>query len=995
MGLLVAGSWFGSASAQTTAKALDLTDPDDALTTALEDYYYIGLANKSYYLTTSEVKHTSEDAYKGQTFYSLTGVAVADLSAEGNKALFKVTLTRNGANPVFYLTNADGNTIVFCGETSLTATSTALIAADDAASKVESYFSTLDVKSFDDSDGDLFIPNHGGSTANTNVLKLAKTNVTMESTGSGVNLVFYTVDNVAVDVDELNESQGDGFYLNFYKEKTLENKLTIENNPFAKKITAIKAADGEMFFRVSGTWTGFANWASPTTAEISAFRASEFIVVDTVNWSASTNTSVNSFKYVIAKGSEMMNKDGKSYSAYNSNVTETSDKTITRELGNAAFKVEDNANSSYLYISNPEAKATINTAWTWTVTPVTDQQTSLGANNVLSVYNFNGGYYVGTGAGKDTYPVVGADNKLAAGDIVGIVNITSMNTATKDDVYGPTTTGASSVVDAKLVNFKMPEGQWYVTTSSGSFTFTNRESGAEYVAGVLRPTGTANVYKTAAGDSIKVVAAPTTAAFAGWKAFTEKDLTDTNYHISIFSAVTDNVYLAEKHNSDEHFIGLGTDVENAGEWKFIATGDTLKNVNTLSYLKSNKYAEKSDTTKVLVYYIQNAENGEYLTYNATEGAACCGVTNAGSAAKFALKTMSDSTFNLVQVVTTYTLGENVKTTTSYGEKYYGAFSANKVAAGVNVYKETENDLFMIEKVAAPEYRELSMGDTVKIYKQGNEKIALYEQGAFLGMQHVADVDSMIAAMYVDTAYVRGGTNMPQYMLAKDVTRIVDNDNCNNANHAKHVTDTTYGRFLVNMADSAYAYGTEKHNNPYIWENTSSFKLAFVSGYHTKDTLFLTNAKGKVASKLAVGNNNNVGIAKYAFKYVDREEGSFIIETGTKTSKTAAVTKGYIKWLNGVPAVVADEDQAEVFNLKETSETPTANEEIAAAGVEVVAGEGFVTVRGAAGKKVVVANILGQTVASQTVASDEAQIAAPAGVVIVAVEGEAAVKAIVK
>lgn len=237
--------------------------------------------------------------------------------------------------------------------------------------------------------------------------------------------------------------------------------------------------------------------------------------------------------------------------------------------------------------------------------------------------------------------------------------------------------------------------------------------------------------------------------------------------------------------------------------------------------------------------------------------------------------------------------------------------------------------------------------------------------------------------------------MPQYMLAKDVTRIVDNDNCNNANHAKHVTDTTYGRFLVNMADSAYAYGTEKHNNPYVWENTSSFKLAFISGYHTEDTLFLTGAKGKVASKLAVGNNNKVGIAKYAFKYVDREEGSFIIETGTKTSKTAAVTKGYIKWLNGVPAVVADEDQAEVFNLKETSETPTANEEIAAEGVEVVAGEGFVTVRGAAGKKVVVANILGQTVASQTVASDEAQIAAPAGVVIVAVEGEAAVKAIVK
>ena len=49
----------------------------------------------------------------------------------------------------------------------------------------------------------------------------------------------------------------------------------------------------------------------------------------------------------------------------------------------------------------------------------------------------------------------------------------------------------------------------------------------------------------------------------------------------------------------------------------------------------------------------------------------------------------------------------------------------------------------------------------------------------------------------------------------------------------------------------------------------------------------------------------------------------------------------------------------------------------------------------AGKKVVIANILGQTVANTIIASDNATIAAPAGVVVVKVEGEAAVKAIVK
>ena len=50
---------------------------------------------------------------------------------------------------------------------------------------------------------------------------------------------------------------------------------------------------------------------------------------------------------------------------------------------------------------------------------------------------------------------------------------------------------------------------------------------------------------------------------------------------------------------------------------------------------------------------------------------------------------------------------------------------------------------------------------------------------------------------------------------------------------------------------------------------------------------------------------------------------------------------------------------------------------------------------AAGKKVVVNNVLGQTIANTVMTSDNVTIAAPQGVVVVAVEGEEAVKAIVK
>ena len=103
---------------------------------------------------------------------------------------------------------------------------------------------------------------------------------------------------------------------------------------------------------------------------------------------------------------------------------------------------------------------------------------------------------------------------------------------------------------------------------------------------------------------------------------------------------------------------------------------------------------------------------------------------------------------------------------------------------------------------------------------------------------------------------------------------------------------------------------------------------------------------------------------------------------------------YLAHLNNVLYWTTYGDQAELFVIEGAS-APTANENIAAEGVTVIAGNGNITIAGAAGKKVVIANILGQTVANTIIASDNATIAAPAGVVVVKVEGEAAVKAIVK
>ena len=98
------------------------------------------------------------------------------------------------------------------------------------------------------------------------------------------------------------------------------------------------------------------------------------------------------------------------------------------------------------------------------------------------------------------------------------------------------------------------------------------------------------------------------------------------------------------------------------------------------------------------------------------------------------------------------------------------------------------------------------------------------------------------------------------------------------------------------------------------------------------------------------------------------------------------------------AMTTGADGALIFNAYQKADDQdmvTSNEEIAIEGVSVVAGDGQVTIQGAAGKNVVITNILGKVIANTVLTSDNATITVPAGIVAVAVEGEEAVKAIVK
>ena len=196
-----------------------------------------------------------------------------------------------------------------------------------------------------------------------------------------------------------------------------------------------------------------------------------------------------------------------------------------------------------------------------------------------------------------------------------------------------------------------------------------------------------------------------------------------------------------------------------------------------------------------------------------------------------------------------------------------------------------------------------------------------------------------------------------------------------------------GAYMFNAADSANYY-TPRGNDRFSIENGAD-KLIFKTGeLVTSDTL-RTTVDGRsvlVAEEDNAPKGIKGGLENFQFQIIQAEAGSdeyVIRQNGLYVCQTNNYF--HLDW---------NRDQALRFVIEKQA-APTANEGIEVSGVKVIAGNGQITIMGAAGKQVVVSNILGKVVANQMITTDNATIAVPAGIIAVAVEGEPAVKAIVK
>ena len=611
----------------------------------------------------------------------------------------------------------------------------------------------------------------------------------------------------------------------------------------------------------------------------------------------------------------------------------------------------------------------------------------LGGNNLVDMTKFAAQVY---------YSFINEDGEVAG------ANCSTSKTAIADYL-------------SKYAQVNMPEGQWVLTSVDASeATFTNRESLQTFKIALnsFYNTDVVGVYEIAGVKyTIKTIAmADADKGYADFGNTTLKQYTIGVYSPDVWKGVANFV---ENHASAAHQIGLSTEdatvwtlEPNAAEAKFSEITDKKTEETDSVYVinhyvlwnaAAKKYDLKKDTLKIVSYKIKNASNGEYIAYAdaAKEKFYTCDPAKATKS--FAFKKVGDS-YNMVEVV----LHDGLTAAKIKGGKVSGGESATKgLLDKVScIYDRVENDLVKVQPADINLYRRIQNGmDTISIYRAENASQLLFEKETFLSWANDNQFD-FAPAMLADTAYVEEGAIRPQYMLVvgkpisvtkgtQELCPICGEAECG---HSSATYDTVEGRYLVNLKDSAIAFDAKNIHavNPYM--NTEKYyRLGFVPAKRVNKTLTIAST-GK---ELNIG-TPDYNEAKFAFKYVDEAAGTFKIETadfaredkGTVKRGDMLKTPGYLKTMNGVIVVVSDEADADIFNMNENeSSNPTANENIATSSVAVAGVDGAIVVKGAEGKNVIVSTILGKVVANEVVSSDNATIAAPAGIVVVSVDGE--------
>ena len=308
--------------------------------------------------------------------------------------------------------------------------------------------------------------------------------------------------------------------------------------------------------------------------------------------------------------------------------------------------------------------------------------------------------------------------------------------------------------------------------------------------------------------------------------------------------------------------------------------------------------------------------------------------------------------------------------------------------------DNQNVIFEFATQEAPAYGAPAIGhvqistmedDNKVIANQKDGFAALKAEGQSILKSDVYTQDTL--TMWLDTTCVTFDETMPLYYIStKTFNAEAETRNflINPANISAEIeknNEDPDATEIENIYDYAHVAGDDTYRAAFAAASVCGLDSIAIDG----DTIGLMQLNpAAVAFEVAAE------ISDEAYRIVSKlhaENEEYDAEVEGSLPYVESETTLYLAQLNNVLFWTEDQAKAEIFVINRAS-TPTSNEGIEAeSAVKVIAGNGTVTVQGAAGQTVTIATVLGKAVADEVVASDNTTIAAPAGVVFVTVNGE--------
>ena len=526
-------------------------------------------------------------------------------------------------------------------------------------------------------------------------------------------------------------------------------------------------------------------------------------------------------------------------------------------------------------------------------------------------------------------------------------------------------------VYAKTVT-EVPTALWYLTETN---TLANMWNTNSPIGGAtIRVIDDAKAIYSFGTDTVQLVKGPKVedAQELAYKKVSKEDLVNGALSFRLKSDLLENLYVTVKEG--KLYVAAG---ELASAYRF--------KVEEVELEEESSIVPNSKDVKVYKYKVTDRLGKATLTTD--------------EKGDLIMKENSNSYIELSFLSTGVENEYKLVSWSGYNEEwgYYG--SAITALAGSGILStvdwcNTENTTFEFAKKDAPTYATLNIGHVqITSYTEDDNKMIASQKDGFAVLK--AEGQSILKSdvythdsltLWLDTARLTFEETMPLYYLST------------NAFAEEGVKTRNY---LMNTLDSAevkgYAYeaaGAEAVRAAFIAGSVCGIDSIAIKG----DTINAMNLNpAAVAFEVAAEYSDEaykiLSVQEYLNPAYDEEAAE---EQGEEYDVEKYLPRNaYLAHLNNVVYWTTDPEQAEVFKVMTTS-TPTSNDKIAAeSAISVIANDGTVTIQGAAGKSVVISNILGKVVAETVLSSDNATIAVPAGIVAVAVEGEAAVKVVVK